>query len=92
VGLLDEDAGAVTGGFVAAAGAAVGEVHQDLQGVLHQCMAFTVVEVADHAHAAGVVFECRMVEAVIAGALGRRDLGLGSWRIRTFFRVMSEWK
>jgi hypothetical protein len=75
VRLLDQYAGAVAGGFVAAAGAAVSQVHQDLQGVLHQCVSGTVVEVADHACAAGVVFECRMVEAVIAGALGRRDEG-----------------
>jgi hypothetical protein len=63
VGLLDKDAGAVPGGFVAAAGAPVGEVYQDLQGILNQCVGFMVVDVADHAHATGVVLECRAVEA-----------------------------
>jgi hypothetical protein len=61
VGLLNENAGTITGGFVAAAGAPVGQVHQDRQGVCDQRMALAVVDVADHAHTAGIVLECRAV-------------------------------
>jgi hypothetical protein len=69
IGLLNENAGPVAGGFVAAAGAPVGQVNQDLQGVLDEAVAFGVVDLADHPHTAGVVLALGAVESSISGAL-----------------------
>jgi hypothetical protein len=58
---LDEDARAVAGVRLAAARAAMVEVHQDLQRVRHSWWDFAL-HVDDEAQAAGVVLELRVVK------------------------------
>ena len=59
---LDEDARAVAGVRLAAARAAMIEIHQNLQGVAHELMRLLALHVDDKAQAAGVVLELRIVK------------------------------
>ncbi len=64
---LDEHARAVAGIGLAAAGAAVIEVAQHLDGLLEDAVRFAALDVDDEAHAAGLVLEPRVVETLLAG-------------------------
>ena len=61
---LDEDAGAIAGFGIAAAGAAVGEVDQDLDAFDDDVVGFLALDVGDEADTAGVVLEARVVETL----------------------------
>ena len=63
-GQLDEDAGPVARLGVGVQGAAVGELHHGLQGHLHDVAARLGRRAGDEAHAAGVLLEGRVVEAL----------------------------
>ena len=63
---LQQDARAVAGVFLAAAGAAVLQVEEDLDRFLHQVVRLAALEVDDEADAAGIVFELRVVQALDA--------------------------
>ena len=77
---LDEDAGAVAGVDLAAARAAVLQVHQDLQRLLHDGVRLAALDVDDEADAAGVVLVHGVVET-LRGA-GCRVLGAGcAWEV-----------
>ncbi len=67
VGNLQQDAGAVPGERVAAGGAPVGEVLQDLQPLAHDAVAGLPAEGGHEAQAAGVMFEGGIVEALTGG-------------------------
>ncbi len=54
---MNEYAGPVAGGCIAAVSAAMHEVDQNLQAVLDDLMGPVAVKVADHAHTAGIVFK-----------------------------------
>ena len=60
---LQQHAGAIAGGGVGAGGAAVLEPAQNLGGVDDYVVAGVVADVADEAHAAGVMLEFRAVQA-----------------------------
>src|SRR5262249_14977793 len=64
---LDEDAGAVAGVLLAAAGAAVLQVVEDGQGPAHDGVRPAPLQVDDEADAAGVVLVGRVVEPLPAG-------------------------
>ncbi len=70
VGHLQQHAGAVAGVDLAAAGAAVVEVLQDLDGLLEDPVGLVPLDVDDEADAAGVVLELRVVQPLLAGAGG----------------------
>jgi hypothetical protein len=59
---LDEDAGSVTRIGLAAAGAAMIQISQDLEPLLDHRMGLGSLDVGDKADAASVVFEVRPVE------------------------------
>ena len=67
MGDLDQDARAVAGVVLAAAGAPVVQVHQRRQAVADQLVRLPPLQVDDEADAAAVVLVLRVVEA-----LGRR--------------------
>ena len=60
-----QHAGAVAGVDLAAAGAAVVEVLQDLDGLLEDLVRLASLDVDDEADAAGVVLELRVVESLL---------------------------
>ena len=64
VGHLEQDAGAVAGFRVATAGAAMSQVHQNLQGLGDDLVGLAAIDVGDDAHAAAVVFQMGGIEAV----------------------------
>ncbi len=64
---LDEDAGAVAGVLLAAAGAAVFQVVQDLQTVADDVVRLPIFQIDDEADAAGVVLVARVVQALLGG-------------------------
>src|SRR5262249_769033 len=64
---LEEDARAVAGVLLAAAGAAVLQVDEDLHGLADEVARFAPLEVHDEADAAGVVFVLRVVQALLGG-------------------------
>ena len=64
MGDLDQDARAVAGVVLAAAGAAVVQVEQRRQAVADQLMRFPPLQVDDEAHAAAIVFVARVVETL----------------------------
>jgi hypothetical protein len=72
---LHEDAGAVAGERIAAAGTAVGEVFEHLEPLPHDVVALHAVHVDDEAHAAGVVLIGGVVEALLGGKAGERAVG-----------------
>src|SRR5262249_7983475 len=61
---LNQDTGAIPGVGFAAAGAAVFEVEQDLDGLLDDGMRFAPREVNDEADAAGIVLVLRVVQTL----------------------------
>ena len=58
---LDSDPGAVARLRIAAAGAAVGQVDQNLDALADHLMGFFAVQIDDKAHPAGVVLKLRVV-------------------------------
>src|SRR6185503_17989767 len=74
IGNLDEDAGAVAGVRLAAAGPAVEQVDQDPQALLDDAVRAPSLDVDDEADAARVVLVARIVEA---GGVGRDGARLG---------------
>ena len=64
VGHLDEDAGAVARVRVGPCCAAMLEIDEQGEGLLHQRVAAPAGEVGDKAHAAGIVLGARIVEAL----------------------------
>ena len=81
---LDEHAGAVAGVGLAAAGAAMIEVAQHLDGLLQDAVRLAALDVDDEADAAGLVLEPRIVEPLFVG----RDpaSGAGSPALRRSLR------
>jgi len=79
IGNLDQDAGAVAHELVSPDRAAVVEVFQDEQAVLHDVVRLHPLDVRDKAHAAGVVL---VVRAVQPGARQRGNFRGGSGRLR----------
>ena len=75
---LDQNAGAVAGIGLATAGAAVVQVQQHLQGLLNDGVGLPALDVDHEAHAAGLVLELRIVQAL----LGRRSCPLPAGRLR----------
>jgi len=69
---LDEDAGAVAGFGIAAAGSTVGEVDEDLDAFGNDVMGFVAFDAGDEADAAGVVLVAGVVEALGGGEMGAR--------------------
>jgi hypothetical protein len=70
VGHLEEHAGAVARVDLAATGAAVIEVLQDLDRLLEDAVRFVPLDVDHEPDAAGVVLELRVVETLLLGADG----------------------
>ena len=62
---LHEHAGAVAGVDLAAAGAAMIEVLEDLDALLDDGVRFAALDVHDEADAAGVMLELRVIEALL---------------------------
>ena len=67
VGHLDQDAGAVAGIVFAADCAAVIEVRQDGNGLLHDLVGLLPLDVGDEADAAGVMLELGIVHSLLLG-------------------------
>ncbi len=61
---LHQDAGAVTGVFLAAAGAAVIEVLQYRERLLDDLVRFFTLDIDDEADAAGIMLKARIVETL----------------------------
>ena len=61
---LHQDAGAVAGEWVCTRGAAMGQVFQNLDTVLDDCVARAALQVGDEADAAGIVLMLRIVESL----------------------------
>ena len=83
---LQEDAGAVAGVLLAAAGAAVLEVQQDLDRLLDDLVRLAALEVDDEADAAGVVLVARIVEALFPRRPERHGRVLDHLGVRTLVR------
>ncbi len=64
---LDENAGAVAGFRVAAAGAAVGQVDEDLDALDDDVVGFLAFDIGDKADTAGIMLVARVVEALRRG-------------------------
>ena len=62
---LHEDAGAVAGVLLAAAGAAVLQVEQDLERLADDVVRLAVLQVDDEADAAGIVLVARIVQTLL---------------------------
>ena len=67
IGNLDQDAGTVTAVRLGALGAAVLEVHQRGDCLIHDVAAAAAVHVDDHGHPARVMLECGVVEPDAVG-------------------------
>ncbi len=67
MGHLQQDAGAVTRVDLAAAGAAMVEVLEDLDALFDDGVRFATLDVHDEADAAGVMLELRVIEALLRG-------------------------
>ena len=67
-GICMQDAGAVAGVDLAAAGAAMIEVLEDLDALLDDGVRFAALDVHDEADAAGVMLELRVIEALLRRA------------------------
>ncbi len=66
---LQQNAGAVAGERIAAAGPAVRQIHQNFQPLPHDLVAFSTLHVDDKAHAAGIMLEGRIVQAFSAARI-----------------------
>ncbi len=92
---LDEDACAIAGFGIAAAGAAVGEVDEDLDALLDDVVGFMAFDAGDEADTAGVVFKGGVVESLRLRQAGSRGLvsltgntlGFGHFFLRGIFTV-----
>ena len=73
-GICVKNAGAVAGERIAAAGAAVRQVDQDLQPLPDDLVALLAVHVDDEADAAGIVLEGRIVQTFAAARI--------EWKLR----------
>ena len=67
VGNLDQDARAIAGFGIAAAGAAMGQVDQDLNAFEDDVVGFMAFDAGDEADPAGIVFMARVVETLGSG-------------------------
>ena len=76
---LEEDAGAVTGFGIATAGAAMGEVDQNLDALAHDLVGAHALDAGDEADAAGIVLVARIVKS-----LRRRQTGW-CWSVHLHF-------
>jgi hypothetical protein len=85
VGQLQQDARAIAGVAVGAGGRAVGQPLEDLQPALDDAARLLALDVRDEAHAAGVVLELRIVEAV-----GAERHGAGLYRAASIDATGSE--
>ena len=63
---LEQDPGAVAGLWIGAGSAAVPEIDQHFQRLIDHAMSVGTIDVGDHANAAGVAFECRVVQPRLA--------------------------
>ncbi len=72
---LHQHAGAVAAVFLGAAGAAVIEVHEDLQALLQDAVGLAALDVDDEADAAGVVLERRIVKTLLRRQTGPARAG-----------------
>ena len=70
VGQLEEQAGAVAGVWLRAAGAAMAEVEQDGQGLADDLVGLLALDVDYEAYAAGVVLEAGVVKALLGRQSG----------------------
>ena len=61
---LNQDAGAIAGFRIAAAGAAVGQVDQDLDALADDVVGLLAIDAGDKADAAGVVLMLRIVKSL----------------------------
>ena len=61
---LDQHAGAVAGFRIASAGAAMGQVHQNLNALDDNVVRFLTLDVRHEPDAAGIVFQSRIVKAL----------------------------
>ena len=77
---LHEDAGAVAGVLLAAAGAAVLQVDEDLQRLADDVVRLAVLEIDDEADAAGIVLVARIVQTLLVRQ------SVGSHVISSFLR------
>ena len=64
---LHENARAIAGVFLAAAGAAMVEIHQNLDGVLDDLVGLPALDIDQKADATGVVLEPRIVKTLLGG-------------------------
>ena len=87
MGHLHEHAGAVAGVGLGTAGAAVIEIHEDLQALLHDLVGLAALDVDDEADAAGVVLELRIVETLLRRQTGPAGLAPFSAAAHFFPRV-----
>jgi hypothetical protein len=77
VGDLDEDAGAIAGFGVAAAGSAMGKIDEDLDAFSDDVVGFVAFNAGDEADAASIVLVAGVVKA-LGGGKGTGDtLGFG---------------
>jgi hypothetical protein len=72
VGDLDEDAGAIAGFGVAAAGSAMGKIDEDLDAFSDDVVGFVAFNAGDEADTAGIVLVAWVVEALWGGEMGAR--------------------
>ena len=70
---LHQDAGAVAGQRIAAARAAMRQVLQNLQALLHDVVRLDAFDVGDEADAAGVVLEPRIVQSLLPSVCATRS-------------------
>ena len=61
---LDQDAGAIARLRIAAAGAAMRQVDQDLNALQDDVVRFPPLDIGDKAHAAGIVLMLRVIETL----------------------------
>ena len=76
---LDEDAGAVAGFWIAAAGAAMRQVQQHLNSLADDVVTFMAANAGDKADAAGVVLVRGIVETLRGGQAIFSGLDASSW-------------
>ena len=93
---LDEQAGAVAGLGIAAAGTAMTEIHEDLDASLHHVVGGLAGDVRDEADAAGVVLEGRVIEPLLSrhsgvhlGPIAGRPSPPSCRKARKYARVFS---
>ena len=73
---LNQQAGAVAGFRIAAAGAAVRQVDEDLNALFDDVVGFLAFDVGDETHAAGIVLVARVVKSLGLG----QSMAFDCWR------------